>query len=166
MAALPTLSRFVMPVTEEGKGLAENSHPDSVFIARALLRFLAANLVLVALSLAWTGSGWAYALWLVALATTFPLFLRVRNIAEHACVISDAADPFSHARTTSANWAERATVAPYWVNYHAEHHMFMGVPCHALPRLHAMLGREHPRMVVAPGYRAVLGEVIRRAPRQ
>lgn len=139
---------------------------DSVFIARALLRFLAANLVLVALSLAVTGTGWAYALWFAALATSFPLFLRVRNIAEHACVTSDAADPFSHARTTRANWAERATVAPYWVNYHAEHHMFMGVPCHALPRVHAMLGREHPRMVVAPGYRAVLSEVIRRAPRQ
>ncbi len=101
-------------------------------------------------------------MWLAALATTFPLFLRIRNIAEHACTPTDSGDPFSHARTTLAGWVERATVAPYWVNFHSEHHLFMGVPAPALPRVHALLAAEyHARMTIAPGYRAVLASVVR-----
>jgi hypothetical protein len=47
---------------------------------------------------------------------------HIRNIAEHAC-ISTGEDPFSHACTTRANPIERLFIAPYWVNYHAEHHL-------------------------------------------
>ena len=66
--------------------------------------------------------------------------------------------PFTHARTTYAGLWERATVAPYWVNYHSEHHLFMGVPCYSLPLAHALLGQGgyHGRMTIAPDYRAVL----------
>jgi fatty acid desaturase len=106
--------------------------------------------------------GWIpFLLWLAALATTFQLFLRVRNIAEHACTATGSADPFSHARTTHANWLERATVAPYWVNYHAEHHLFMGVPCYHLPAAHALLGKNghHARMTISRGYGDVMRQV-------
>ena len=86
------------------------------------------------------------------------MFLRIRNIAEHACTSTGSADPFTHARTTYANWAERATVAPYWVNYHAEHHLFMGVPCYRLKTAHDALGQQghHARMTIAPDYASVL----------
>ncbi|NJS15201.1 MAG: hypothetical protein HC788_12070, partial [Sphingopyxis sp.] len=120
-------------------------------------RFLAVQLLLLALSLAlW---GWTpFLLWAAALATTFQLFLRLRNIAEHACTSVGSDDPFTHARTTRANWVERTTVAPYWVNYHAEHHLFMGVPCYRLAEVHRLLGERghHPAMTIAPGYAAVL----------
>ena len=33
-------------------------------------------------------------------------------------------NPLHHARTTMASWWERMWLAPYWVNYHCEHHMF------------------------------------------
>ncbi|MEQ1540013.1 MAG: fatty acid desaturase, partial [Sphingorhabdus sp.] len=84
-----------------------------------------------------------------------------RNIAEHACTTTGSDDPFTHARTTYANMIERTTVAPYWVNYHSEHHLFMGVPCYHLPRAHALLGAggHHPRMTIEPNYWAVLGRV-------
>jgi fatty acid desaturase len=129
-------------------------------MARSAARFVAMQFILLALSLGFWG--WTpFLLWLTALATTFQLFLRLRNIAEHACTSTGSADPFTHARTTHANWLERATVAPYWVNYHAEHHLFMGVPCYRLGAVHRMLGErgQHGAMTIAPGYAAVLREV-------
>jgi fatty acid desaturase len=108
--------------------------------------------------LALAGYWWAYlALWIVPLATWFPLVTRLRNIAEHACV-DTREDPFSHARTTKANILERLLIAPYWVHYHGEHHVFMHVPCYHLPRLHRMLMEKGygARMQIAPGYWSVL----------
>jgi fatty acid desaturase len=132
--------------------------------ARAVGRFLAVQLLLLAISLIFWGLT-PFLLWLVALATTFQLFLRVRNIAEHACTTTGSDDPFSHARTTYAGWLERATVAPYWVNYHSEHHLFMGVPCYHLPRAHALLGTAgfHSQMTITRGYAALLQQVVTKA---
>ncbi len=134
--------------------------PGTIAVARATGRFLLVQMLLLALSLAFYG--WTpWLLWIVSLATTFQLYLRIRNIAEHACTTTGSEDPFTHARTTYAGWLERATVAPYWVNYHAEHHLFMGVPCYRLPRLHAALrdAGKHDAMTIAPGYLAVVRQV-------
>lgn len=120
--------------------------------------FLLTNAVLFALLLA-VGAGGAFLVWLAAMATWFPLATRLRNIAEHACVASDD-DPYTHARTTRANLIERALIAPYWVNHHAEHHLFMYLPCYRLPEAHHVL-RERGlagRIKTAPGYLAVLRE--------
>jgi fatty acid desaturase len=128
--------------------------------ARTVGRFLAVQAILLAISLLFWG--WTpFLFWLVALATTFQLFLRIRNIAEHACTTTGSEDPFTHARTTLANPIERVTVAPYWVNYHSEHHLFMGVPCYSLPQAHTLLGKGgyHQRMTIEPDYRAVLRRV-------
>ena len=97
------------------------------------------------------------ALWWVSQATWFPLSLRIRNIAEHAC-IDTGDDPFAHARTTHAAWWEKALLAPYWVHYHAEHHLFMYLPCYNLPAAHKLLvqGGHAEKMTFAPGYIAVL----------
>lgn len=133
--------------------------------ARTVGRFLSVQAVLLAVSLLFWG--WLpFALWLVALATTFQLFLRVRNIAEHACTTTGSEDPFSHARTTYAGLLERTTVAPYWVNFHSEHHLFMGVPCYSLPLAHALLGegQYHHRMTIEPDYRTVLRKVTASQP--
>lgn len=128
-------------------------------------RFLAFNALLFA-ALAAAGYWWAYpALWIVPMATWFPLVTRLRNIAEHACVETKE-DPFSHARTTLANVPERLFIAPYWVHYHAEHHVFMHVPCYRLERMHKMLRAKghHARMQIAPGYAAVLREASSKTP--
>lgn len=101
-------------------------------------------------------------LWLLPLLTWQQLVLRVRNIAEHAAV-PDGNDPLRNARSVRANWLERAFIAPYWVNYHLEHHLLMWVPCYRLPALHAMLLANGlgPRMALCGGYREVLAEVTR-----
>lgn len=129
----------------------------AISVTKATGRFLVMQALLLAASLALYG--WTpYLLWLAALATTFQAYLRIRNIAEHACTTTGSDDPFSHARTTHAGLLARATVAPYYVNYHSEHHLFMGVPCYRLPQVHAALGKagKHPAMTIAPNYRSLL----------
>ncbi|MFC3052484.1 fatty acid desaturase family protein [Kordiimonas pumila] len=96
-------------------------------------------------------------LWLLPLATTYQLFLRIRNIAEHATV-PNLTDSLKNSRTTLANVLERATVAPYWVNYHIEHHMLPFVPCYRLPFVHTLM-RERgfaDRMEIRMGYRDII----------
>jgi fatty acid desaturase len=125
--------------------------------ADKMARFLAVNALIF--TLFWlVGLGLWYGLvWLFAMATWLPLVTRVRNIAEHACTSTDS-DPFSHARTTLANPLERAFIAPYWVNYHAEHHLFMYLPCYRLPEAHRLLLEKGfiKRMEVRPGYLDVM----------
>lgn len=96
-------------------------------------------------------------LWIVPFFTWLPLITRLRNIAEHA-VVPDNDDPFRNARTTHANLLMRAILAPYWVNFHVEHHLLMWVPGHQLPKLHRMLlAKEYgPKMELQPGYLTVL----------
>lgn len=112
--------------------------------------------MLVACSVA--GYWWLYpTLWLLPLATWYQLISRIRNIAEHA-VVPDNDDLLRNTRTTYANPLVRLLVAPYWVNYHLEHHLFMFVPCWRLPKAHRVLladGRRNS-MEIQPGYFAVL----------
>ena len=118
---------------------------------------MAANGALLAgLSLA--GVWWAYPLlWLVPLLTWMMVITRIRNIAEHA-VVPDSDDPLRNTRTTQANLIERIFVAPYFVNYHLEHHLLFYVPCYNLPKVHAILmrGPHAARMEVQRGYLSVL----------
>ena len=132
----------------------------AVVTGKSVAPFLLVNAGLFAV-MALAGVWWAwFALWLLPLATWFPMVTRLRNIAEHACVEGSADDPFRAARTTRASWWERAFIAPYWVNFHAEHHLFMHVPCWKLPALHRAVRATEPgrRMEVAPGYAAVMRE--------
>lgn len=129
----------------------------AISVTKATGRFLVMQAILLTASLILYG--WTpYLLWLAALATSFQAYLRIRNIAEHACTATGSEDPFSHARTTKAGLLARATVAPYYVNYHSEHHLFMGVPCYRLPQVHAQLGKagKYDAMIIAPNYRTVL----------
>lgn len=102
---------------------------------------------------------WGIAFWIVPYLTWFQFVLRVRNIAEHgATEMSD--NPLRNVRTTYAGAIAKTFVAPYWVNYHLEHHMIMHVPCWQLPRLHAALVRQGlgDKMNTATSYRAALAQ--------
>lgn len=83
-------------------------------------------------------SPWLYVLWVVAYLTTFQFVLRIRSMAEHS-VVEDSEDPYKNTRTTYANFIERLLFAPYYVNFHAEHHLLMGVPSYNLPKMHKIL---------------------------
>jgi fatty acid desaturase len=89
--------------------------------------------------------------------TWYQLVSRIRNIAEHA-VVPDNDDPLRNTRTTRANLLERLFIAPYWVNYHLEHHLFLFVPCWRLPAAHRLLLAKGygPKMEVRRNYLEVL----------
>jgi fatty acid desaturase len=131
---------------------------------RAEAPFVVTNAILF--GVLWsTGHPWLYlTLWIWPLFTGYQLVSRLRNIAEHA-VVSDRDDPLRNTRTTQATWWERLTVAPYWVNYHLEHHLFVNMPCWNLPKAHALLGAQGlwPRMELAPNYASVLRRATSRA---
>jgi fatty acid desaturase len=124
----------------------------------ALVRHLAAQAVVFA-AFAAAGQAWAFlTIWLFAQATWFPFVTRIRNIAEHACATPDAGDPWRLARTTRAAWWERLLIAPYWVHFHAEHHLWMHIPCYRLEEAHRLLDRagRTAAMEVREGYAQVL----------
>ncbi|MEL6240071.1 MAG: fatty acid desaturase family protein [Pseudomonadota bacterium] len=102
---------------------------------------------------------WGLAFWILPYLTWFQFVLRVRNIAEHGAT-EKSEDPFRNVRTTLAGPITRTFVAPYWVNYHLEHHMIMHVPCWRLPAMHNLLLRKGlgSRMNIAPGYGAAMAE--------
>ncbi len=129
-------------------------------------RFLLGNLLGLAVFAA-AGGWWLWlVLWLLPMATWLPLVTRIRNIAEHALLAQDEPDPLRQARTTAAGWWERALIAPYWVNYHLEHHLFTALPCWRLAQAHALL-RAHGAsagMVTAPGYLPLLRLASARQP--
>lgn len=105
------------------------------------------------------GLWWAWLLmWLLPMVTWLPLVTRLRNIAEHALVAQNEPDPLRHARTTYASWLERLFIAPYWVNYHGEHHLFTQMACWNLPLAHRILKRQGVTagMEVQPSYWRVL----------
>ncbi|HEV7693463.1 MAG TPA: fatty acid desaturase family protein [Hyphomonadaceae bacterium] len=120
-------------------------------------RFWIVNGVIIVVTTA-LGYWWAWpVLWVVPMATWFPLVTRLRSMAEHAMVGTED-DPFTHARTTLANPIERLLIAPFWVHYHCEHHVFMYVPCYNLENTHKLLIKKGygPRMRITKGYSEVL----------
>ena len=117
---------------------------------------LVTNLVIFAVPAAF-GRGELYLVWLAAYLIPYPLFLRVRSMAEHA-VTADSTDMFENTRTTRAGPVARALVAPIRVNYHIEHHVMPSVPYYRLPLMHRLL-REKGVVNEPPGYGQVLNLV-------
>lgn len=123
----------------------------------ALPGFLFSNLALVGILALAGHAELFFVLWLPALATWFPLVTRLRNIGEHACV-PDNDDPFRNARTILAGPLERLFIAPYWVHFHVEHHLFMYLPCYRLETAHKVLMAKGfgARMEIRRSYRDML----------
>jgi len=99
---------------------------------------LIANAVLFGILTAVGGPTLYLLMWVVPWATWFQLATRVRGLAEHGR-LPGGDDPLRNTRTIGAGALARATIAPYWVNYHLEHHLAVFVPCWKLRELHALL---------------------------
>lgn len=121
---------------------------------------LACNAVLLA-GFATVGSWQLYLLlWILPLATWYQLVTRLRSIAEHA-LVSDDHDPLRNTRTVRAGFLARLFLAPYWVNYHLEHHLLVFVPSWKLRQAHRLLIAKGygPRMEMASSYLDVIRRV-------
>ncbi len=148
---------YAFKMAGEVEGQPSSQDLAQAFSGPVIGRAILANIVLFALF--WMiGAWWSWlVLWVLPLLTWFQLVLRIRNIAEHGAVeFSD--DPLCNTRTTLAGPIARTLLAPYWVNYHLEHHLVMHIPCRNLPKVHQlMLDKGHgPRMQVDQTYWDVL----------
>lgn len=116
-----------------------------------------ANIILLAILTAFGKPHYYLMFWLLPLITWQQVVTRIRNIAEHA-MVPDNDDPMRNARTTYAKWWERVIFAPYWVNYHVDHHLMFYVPCYNLPKLHELLLQKGlgPKMEIQHNYFDVL----------
>jgi len=96
-------------------------------------------------------------LWLLPAFTWERLITRLRNIGEHA-VVPDNNDRLRNTRTVLASIWERALIAPYFVNYHLEHHLLVSAPCFRLRDMHeALIAKGYgPSMETKNGYAALL----------
>lgn len=128
-------------------------------------RMLLAQLVLLALCAA-LGHPLLYLLWPASWLTSYQLYSRIRNAAEHGGLSGTRSDDFwANTRTTHAAWWARLTVAPNHVNFHFEHHLAPAVPCYNLPTLHHWLRQQgvFERAPYEPGYGQVLLRLLGRA---
>lgn len=98
-----------------------------------------------------------YWAWVIAYIIPYPLFIRIRALAEHACT-ARTLDMFSNTRTTRAGLLARVFVAPLNVNYHIEHHALASAPWHRLPELYRLL-LERQIVNPAPSYWDVMSIV-------
>ena len=122
---------------------------------------VAINAVFLA-GFAWAGHWYLYLLLWVVPELTWHMFIsRIRNIGEHGAV-PDNDDRLRNTRTTHAGLLERALIAPYFVNYHLEHHLLVSCPCYRLPKAHALLIEKGfgPRMETKPNYLAMLRHAV------
>jgi len=104
-----------------------------------LFQQIAVQLIMI-LVLSLFGVAWLYLLWAASYLTIFMLYIRLRQVAEHAAVpdLFDL-DPRKNTRTVIPRWWERSLLAPNMVNYHMEHHFMASVPCYRLKELHSCL---------------------------
>ena len=102
------------------------------------------NLVIWQLALVaalWGAVGWwAYpVLWLAPLLTLTAACHLLRNFCEHAILTEEEEGHANRLISIRSNALERFIVAPFFMNYHAEHHLFPGVPAQHLPEVQRRL---------------------------
>ena len=131
------------------------------FKSPSIVHPLYCNSVMFAIMMVFGDWWWWFAFWLLPLLTWFQVVVRLRNIAEHAG-IEFSSSKLQNVRTTSVNFLTQLFVAPYWVNYHLEHHLMMYVPCWRLSKMHKILVSKGyaPKLKLTKGYLAVLREVV------
>jgi fatty acid desaturase len=125
-------------------------------------RSIVANAVMAALC-ALAGHPLVYLLWPASWLTTYMLYSRIRNAAEHGA-LAGTRDPdiWRNTRTVLPRWWERLTVAPNYVNYHFEHHLVPTIPAHQLQRFHRWLSAHgaYEKAALERGYLNVLRRLV------
>ena len=129
-------------------------------LARNSFPSLLTNLILFALLYA-SGYPWLYLAWVIAYLIPYPLFIRLRALAEHAGT-ERSSDMFRNTRTTRAGLIASTFIAPFRVNYHLEHHVMASVPWFRLKKMHQIL-RERGVVADPPGYGDVMRIVVSRS---
>lgn len=140
------------------------SRSSKLFDLLAIITCQLALLVAATLAFGW----WAYpALWVLPLVTLTLLMHLVRSFAEHAITPDEFDEHGNRLITIRSNFFERALLAPYNMNYHAEHHLLPGVPAPRLRTVHHRFeGRDDlPPRLTRSSYGAAMRRYIGQLPR-
>ncbi len=127
-----------------------------------LLSLAVAQLVIAA-ALTLTCVWWVYpALWIAPLATLTAFIHLVRSFVEHAISSAEESGHRNRLITIRSNLLERAWLSPYFMNYHAEHHLLPSVPAPRLPRLQRRLQDRDdlPPVLVRSSYSGALRRYV------
>lgn len=103
----------------------------------------------------WSASGltlgwWVYpVLWLLPLVTLTTVCHLIRSFVEHAVLTDERPEHDNLLVSITSNPVERAFLAPFNMNYHAEHHLYPAVPARRLPEVREALDAtpEPPRLL-------------------
>jgi len=148
---------------QAGKARAERSHRHLLWNLRRVLLVQG-----IGLAVLWAlGHPLAYLLWPASWLTSYMLFSRIRNAAEHGGLPGTmSTNQWLNTRSVKAGWLARLTVAPNHVNWHFEHHLAPTVPGYRLAELHRLLAQQalpNPLPLWA-GYGAVVRSLVRGRP--
>jgi fatty acid desaturase len=112
-----------------------------------------------------SGIWWAYPMLWVA-PIYFLVFLpdEIRAFCDHA-VLNLASKDSEGGRlvTFTSNPLERIFLSPHNMNYHAEHHLWVGIPYYNLPKAHQAV-KDIPEITVRSSYLAFLFRVVKNVP--
>lgn len=139
------------------------TQPSKGSSGRDLLALLASQAV-IAVGLTVAFAWWVYpALWLAPLASVTALCHLVRSFVEHAITDDEADRHHNRLITIRSNLLERGLVSPYFMNYHAEHHLMPSVPAPRLKSLQDRLADRHdlPPVLERRSYGSALGRYLR-----
>lgn len=101
---------------------------------RPLLKLLGAQLLVLLLFSVTVGWIYYFWLWLVPLATFGKLFTSTRAFCEHA-----SPDNEPTIRTITGSYIGEKIFGVFCFHYHAEHHLYVGVPYNQLKQAHVLL---------------------------
>lgn len=72
--------------------------------------------------------------WIIPFATWTQLANRLRRVAEHSGI--EGKYPAMQTRTTKHGLISSLLLVPKNISYHCEHHLYPGIPCYNLPKVH------------------------------
>ncbi|WP_188109715.1 fatty acid desaturase family protein [Pseudohalioglobus sediminis] len=161
-AVLPAVGRVLRGSGKQAKKDASGGEgaPGAMLWStlRDWLPVMVSQLVLVCLWWWGTGHWWAYSLWFVAIFTLLAGFSATRAMLEHA----DPAEPPQRLMSFPCSAWQRYLLGAANFNFHAEHHLYGGVPACHLERLHHYLRERDalPGVVLVPSYTERLGQLL------
>lgn len=100
--------------------------------------------------------------WIIPFATWTQFANRLRRIAEHSGIEDK---PLAmQTRTTKHSYLMRLLLVPKNISYHCEHHLYPGIPCYHLPKIHKELLKHEvakENFYISDNYRDVFRDCIK-----
>ena len=142
-----------------GKQVKRKKEPTPVSYNVARISFY---LIVFSIFIYFNHGRWVLLYWIIPFATWTQVANRLRRIAEHSSI--EGYDHSMQTRTTTHNWFVRLFFSPKNINLHNEHHLYPGVPCYNLPKLHKeLMNNEYIRssLYVSKSYKDVYNDCIK-----